>query len=382
MKRAHTLLIFAALAALLHSCAPPVKLLIDGQYEKAYRNTISQLRNGLPANESRRLVLEASYLQLFEAETAKEQALLNHDDEDRWIDLAEHYRQMKKRRAEAQRWLPTDIGYSMERLDLLHADAARRAHDFCVAEAENRADEARSGDKSAARQAFNLLQIGGGYAALSSELQGFRQEMQRAGTYTLWVNYGADDATQRWTQRLHRGFYAPKTYNWLEILHEQPQDRPADFRLDAVLERAYASPESQSVSRRTVCKEIQDGEDIVRETVKVNDSTTVQVEKRIPRMITVTATIYQTTQTKEADVLMRYRLYRQADNALLDEWVLNSSDSFCNTYESFSGDSRALDACCSGMSHITPSDHDMIQNAVAGLRRQLDRYLTREFLWP
>jgi hypothetical protein len=235
MKRALPILSFAALAALLHSCAPPVKLLVDGQYEKAYRSTISQLRNGLPANEARRLVLEASYLQLFEAEAAKEQALLDHDDEDRWIDLAEHYRQMKKRRAEAQRWLPADIGYSADRLDFLHADAARRAHDFCVAEAENRADEARSGDKSAARQAFNLLQIGGGYAALSPELQGFRQEMQRAGTYTLWVNYAADAAARRWTQGLHRRFYAPKVYNWLEIIHEQPQDRPADYRIDAVL---------------------------------------------------------------------------------------------------------------------------------------------------
>lgn len=382
MKRTHALMTLAALAGLLHSCAPPVKLLMDGQYEKAYRNTISQLRNGLPANESRKLVLEASYLQLFEADAIKEQALLDHDDEDRWIDLAELYSQMKKRRGEAQRWLPSDIGYSMERLDLLYADAARRAHDFCVAEAENMADEARSGDKSAARQAFNLLQIGGGYAALSPDLQGFRQEMQRAGTYTLWVNYGADDAAHRWTQRLHRGFYAPKTYNWLEILHEQPQDRPADFRLDAALESAYASPESHSVTSRSVCKEIQDGEDIVWETVKVNDSTTVQVEKRIPRMITVTATIYQTTQTKNAEVRMRYRLYRQEDNALLDEWVLESTDSFCNTYETYSGDSRALDSCCSGMSQITPSDHGMIQNAVAGLRRSLDRYLTREFRWP
>lgn len=382
MKRAPFLLTFAALAALLHSCAPPVKLLVDGQYEKAYRSTISQLRNGLPANEARRLVLEASYLNLFEVETAKEQALINHDDEDRWIDLADHYRQMKKRRAEAQRWLPTDIGYSMEKLDFLHADAARRAHDFCVAEAENRAEEARSGDKSAARQAFNLLQIGGGYAALSPELQGFRKEMQRAGTYTLWVNYASDDATRRWTQGLHRGFYAPHIYNWLEILHEQPQDRPADYRIDAVLESVYASPESQSMSSRSVCKEIQDGEDIVWETVKVNDSTTVQVEKRIPRMITVTATITQVTQTKNAEVRMRYRLYREEDNRLLDEWVLGNTDSFSNTYESYSGDSRALDSCCSGMAHFAPSDHDMIQSAVAGLRRQLDRYLTREFHWP
>jgi hypothetical protein len=382
MKRAPFLLTLAALTALLHSCAPPVKLLVDGQYEKAYRNTISQLRNGLPANEARRLVLEASYLQLFEAETAKEQALLNHDDDDRWIDLAEIYRQMKKRRAEAQRWLPADIGYSADRLEFLHADAARRAHDFCVAEAENRADEARSGDKSAARQAFNLLQIGGGYAALSPELQGFRQEMQRAGTYTLWVNYVADDATRRWTQGLHRGFYAPKTYNWLEILHEQPQDRPADYRIDAVLESVYASPESQSVSSRSVCKEIQDGEDIVWETVKVNDSTTVQVEKRIPRMITVTATITQVTQTKNAEVRMRYRLYREQDNVLLDEWALGNTDSFCNTYESYYGDLRAVDSCCSGVAQLPPSDHDMIQSAVAGLRRQLDRYLTREFRWP
>lgn len=153
---------------------------------------------------------------------------------------------------------------------------------------------------------------------------------------------------------------------------------------DCIVEIIYGDPSicnDTKVSSDSYERKIQDGTETVKETKRVQNSEgeweDVEVEKTVPKYITVSATVTVTEETRSCTSRSYMKVRRMSKNCRLEDrsWTSSTDDSIRDV--DVSGDSRAITGCVPSDSGIMlECESSMKRTAFRSLKNMMFNYLT------
>lgn len=387
MRLHYLTLITLSCVLALAGCANPMKILRNGNIERAYtvskRQVDRRVASGKDFRGDELKALAAAYQALQAPLIQRIQSLEQDRKPERWLELYGHYQQLLEGRKDIAPYLPLlpELApfYQLQSLEALTERARLQAGDYCRQQAAQLFASAYEGDKAAARSAFDWLGQGLSYTPEASDMQADRTAMQDLGTVRVLIVTHAPQAYE--AQLLAE--YLPKRqqtkqYDWLEIHFDPPYTR-LDYLLFAEPNDIYVGWDEERSASQTYCKEVQEGTKTVEKKVRVNDSTEVVVKEEIPIMRTVYGTVTTVEQYKYASASLTVWLETPAGDLAISPWSIARSCEWSNRYEICSGDPRAL-PMCSGFSSMFPSTSDMVRDLASSVRSSLVADLRASFL--
>lgn len=377
MNHRSTLLVLMMMLSLLSGCVNPHNLLKEGNIERAYTVSKRQVDQRINRQKSFRGaeldVLLASYTLLQEQLIQKVDAIASQREPNRWLSLYPIYQKLLARRQEIDPYLSlyrrADPIYDIASLEALVENARLQAGAYCQSEAQKHVEAARAGDKPAARTAHQWLGKSLEYVPEATENARLQAEMFDLGTVRVFLEpapstpyYGPQLLAYTLEGR------RPTRNSWLEIHFSVPESR-IDYIVPVEIADAYVGPDYETSSTEYFSKEIEDGCIIVEKQVASGD-TVITVQERVPVIITVSGTVTTVNQYKSSDASAYVHVLTGQGALYRDTWVIGTSNSWSNSYQICSGDSRALPTCF-GFYSSPPFDSYMLNGLGDNLRAKL-----------
>jgi len=211
-----------------------------------------------------------------------------------------------------------------------------------------------SNDKYAAREAYDHLSY---IESINSDFKDVRQLMKTShfkGTDFVKVSI-QNDTYQIIPQQLEADLLDFNTYGldkFWTVYHAQADTSiDYDYAMDLQLKQINISPEYVNDRQILRQKQIVDGWEYLRddngEIVQDSLGNNIKVDK----IITVKARVFETSQTKSAQVVGRVVYSNLKTNQVVDSFVIDSTFLFENLFATMRGDRRA----------ITPQDRDLLR---------------------
>ena len=372
-----SLLCFLTCAA-CHRRVP--KLIENGHYERAYRLALyhgtrasAQPPKQRNDRQQRRLrQYREAYLALQQHDYRRVDAIHHAGHPHRWPQLYTLYGRMLARSQEATELLPDSLAI-IGPSDLLPAglngrreDARRRSGEYYLALAAPDLPAARSGEKPAARSAYQHVGTALEYLPeRNQELASLLDTLTDIGTLRiyLYVPDGEKFAT------LSAGLlsYGDWAKGWT-VVRTLPSNRTADLEGEITYTGYENSGETVDVDTETFSEEVLDRIEHKEVKVRVNDSTEVTRTVEVKHYKTVYATVTTVEQRKELTAFGQVSVFAPGGRFAVWTHEVSATSSWRNEYSDGSGDRRAMPSfACSGMRMSAPSDASMLDDAVGNL---------------
>lgn len=362
---------------LFFSCAPPDKLIEQGDYARALEVSSSRLRIGrIKAAELG--AFETSFYLLTRQDSQHIAELRATGRPDVWPEIYQLTEKIAQRQQEVFT-LVQELDKAAYHPDIdfypakeLMEEAAGKSALFHYANAQEYIPAARSGDRRSARLAYDELNKSLSY------LNGFRngedllEEMQELGTTHLLLNPVAhpySDTYPAWAvDHLLRNRDFAEQQDWLAIYLERETAARIDYEVDFYFSDLSVSPNRENQRVCVSTKEVEDGF-TSKKVWSEKDSAYVEVKEI--KYTTVSGTVTNILQEKEASASVRFTVIdANTFEPVGAEQVWGDAD-WDNEYSLESGDSRALPGSCStviGFCAIFPSDGNMLSEAISDMR--------------
>lgn len=374
MLRYLLLLIFPLL---FFTCVQPAKLIEQGDYARALKVSSNQLRQGrIRAAELG--ALEISFFLLTQQDSQRIADMRATGRPDVWPEIYQLAERIDRRQMDVFQLL-----HELDKSDYhpavsffpakaLLQEAAEKSALYHYANAQEFIPAARSGDRHAARRAYEQLNNSLSYVADFKDAEVLVDEMQERGTTHLLLNPRAHprwDTFHPWAvDDLLWGHDFPERQDWL-IVHLEPETAPRiDYEADFYFSYLSVTPNRESRSDCTTSKEIENGYTI-KKVWSEKDSAYVEVKE--VKYKTISATVSNFLQEKEAEASVRLTVINAITYEPESSDVFWGAADWSNEYSKTSGDSRALPGGCSAVSGICamfPSDGSMMAEAVVDLK--------------
>jgi len=379
---------YLSILVLLSGCLNPQKLLEAGYNEKAMEVCLNRL-SGNKVKLKYLFTLEEAQARLLEQDTLKLDQLLKDDDPANWPKVHRFLLKVDKRQQKIlkvdrqleEKGFPSAIRYL--NTDTLLEEARQKSAIYYYALAQEYLPAARSGDRLAARRAWQLFKDCRRYVSGFRDAPALEMETYKLGiTYIrLNINKGqlSDAFLDSYLEYALGRLKLPIREDWL-IVHYGPEyEGEAHYELVGELERYYVSRNREDRDCCVSTKEVEAGCKVTKEWSE-KDSCYVEVREVIYKEVSATA--ITTTQEKDAYVTMQLRLVDLSDHSILYEDNLRGTKNWSNEYTDVSGDSRAEgeDFCPDdgGMSRFYPHDDTMIKGCMSSLGWRLRRVIQKK----
>lgn len=376
---------------LLLGCVNVPKLLEKGKYDRAYAVALkhcTRVSAQRPYSKARYKALtqfEDAYAAVQSRDYARSLELRKTSDERRWVPLFDLYQNLYSRSLDLVDYLPDTKqlerhpGLRPAILEAQREEARRKAGAYFLAQARPSLSAAYSGEKPAARAAFehyaNALKY---LPERTGTLEDTLGQLRELGTLRILLAPQPDTdyfaSLAEGTRNLNE-----ETRGWTEIVTTDNGRRVDLFAEVSYLRHGVDGPYARS-SCDTYEKEVLDYVEKVKKKVKINDTTYVIKIEEIKHFKTITATVTTHEQFLRVSATALLSVYLPKGERAEWQQQLFSEESWNNEYSECSGDRRALPAfACSGSYCFPPPTGNLLSKALYGLPWQARSALIRRY---
>ncbi len=388
MKKIYTLLV---ITLLISSCKNIQKMVDRGEYDKAIFYAAEKLHGKKNKKTKHVRALEEAFLKVNQRDLDRIDFLnakANPENYDRVFDA---YAKIKKRQEKISAFLPlvSKDGY-MAHFDFIEvndkmAAVAELAMAYHYEQAELLLIQAESGDKLAARRAYDRLKLTDKYAMHYKDKRNLMKEAHYLGTTRVLVNL--ENAApvimpQEFEDHVMSMNLAGLNSFWVEYYSGHRDGLSMDIMATLKLSDLDVGPESERIEVHVDEREIKDGfvyVDKKKITVDSLGKETVTIEKvKRDKFITVRAEVREIFREKRAVALGTLSYLDMISGEVLDVESFKVNAVFEERGLDYWGDSRAL--CgkhSSARSHIEdfPSDYELAMVAAENMKHSFVNHL-------
>ncbi len=381
------LLLFSALLLLGVGCASVDKLVDRGDYERSIRLAQKRLSGKQKKNPKFVAALETAVNKANQRDLDQVERIAKGGDPD-WVAIHEIYEDIDARQRALEPLLPlTDKNgrvaeFRLVKLDHLLTESNDRAADQYYRDGLSALEDARAGDKAAARDAYYL------FSDISNHHQGYRnaetlrQEARELGK--VFITVSTENATASY---LPRGFEEELLRLNTSQLNDEwhfydlaPRAEIAyDYTAKIVINNIEVSPERISESNYTDEREIVDGVEYTYDSAGNVAKDSLGNDITRPRRILIRADITEVLQSKTALVEGSVVLTDLRENRVVEERRLTAEANWENYASSYRGDRRALSResrrNLGNRPARFPTDESLILDAADELKPELQRII-------
>ncbi len=369
MKRIGSLIL---ISLLFLSCTSSRKMLERGQYDRAIDRSTEKLMKK-PGNSKELEVLHEAYelANMFDRERIEFLELEGR--EENWVEIYELYEQLNVRQNKVRR-LPTQIRnqftfYNYDR-EIIESKSAAAEVSY-----KRGLELLERGEKMSARQAYNefdmAAQIYPGYKSVEQKLEESRLLGLNHALYFIENNSGMV-LPEFFNVEMQKTTLKDLNTRWLNFDTHENDNIDYDYYLILNITEISFSPESVERNTYTETNEIQDGlkYDLDEDGNVKKDSLGNDIQ--VPKMVTVSAKVTETEQTKSAFVAGSLDFYHPESEQLIRTDNVAIESVFRHRYGEFSGSKEALSdesiEMIGGDEIPFPSNEQMLMNATELLK--------------
>lgn len=353
MTGKNNLLLIAALLLTfaLASCSSPQKLVDSGNYDAAIQ--IAARRLAGQKNKKARLViaLEEGFAKATERDMRLAERLRRQGRPENWEEINSIYRRIRNRQESIEPLLPLiskegiKADFQFVRVDDLEYESRQKAADYLYARANGLLEDARRGDKLAARHAYEELDKIDQYFKDYKDKNRLKQTAHSLGTTNILVRLENNSraimpaALEREIRRI-----SVRDLNsfWRAYYTEKAQGIDYDYEVVMRINGLEVGPNVVKEREFEEAREIEDGFEYVLDKNGNVMKDSLGNDIKVPRKVFIRARVFETYQTKVASISGRLEFYDLETRELVDTRPLAADAVFENYASAFRGDERAL----------------------------------------
>jgi len=342
---------FLLLAFFLSSCASPQKFVERGDYERAIRTAVKKLSG----KKIKKAKYVASLEEAFEKANARDlnmaTRLKKEGRGENWEQINTIYKRIRKRQEMVEPLLPlidkhgVKANFKFVRIEDLELESKEKAAEYLYVHAKQLLNQAKNGDKRAARDAYDEFGKIKKYYRDYLDVRQLKEEARYLGTSHIVFEMknkapvilptGFDRELKRITLRdLNQGW---------KVFHPSMESNfQYDYKVVMNITNIDVSPERIKEREYEESKDIQDGFDYVLDENGNVMKDSLGNDIKVKKMVMVRARIFESYQSKAARVGGRLEFFDLYNNELIESRPINVEALFENYASTFDGDKRAL----------------------------------------
>ncbi len=381
------LIISALVITLLASCASADKMLDRGDYDGLINLAVRKLA-GKKKKEAYVIALEEGLQKVTQHDMARIEALRLTNSAEAWEDIVYIAKNIQNRQDKISPLLPlvSENGYKAEftfvRTGQIISEAKSTAVNLYEKRLVDMVSAARKGNKTSARDAFNLIDrirtIGTEY----NYRQELRDEMRSLGINRILVTVENNSHVfmpAGYEEELLAMDYGKIGGSWDRFYTQLDENQPIDYHVILQILEVRVGGEELAERQFPYTREIVDGWEYVLDKNGNVAKDTLGNDIKQDRIIHVHATVVEMIQSKRALVSTRLEVINVQNGAHTYSKRLEIEDNFSHVARNIFGDERALEP--DQRQRILPvgfpSDASLIWNAFQGLKPKLHSEMRR-----
>lgn len=364
--------------SLLTSCASVDKMVESGDYDGAIRLATQKLAGKKKKKEEYVIALEKGFEKITRQDMASIDARSLSNRAEDWESIIRTARNIQSRQDRIEPLLPlvSEDGYQAKFTFVQTDKIINEAKDKLVSLYENRLIElvkaARAGNKSSAREAYDLLNhmkaINADY--VRPEL---KDEMRQLGINHVIVSM--ENNSQAFipnsvVDELMTNDFSRNNGDWNRFYLSNVDGLVPDFSIKLKIQEIYVTPDGGQERRADYSKEIVDGWEYVLDARGnvLKDSLGNDVKR--DKLVRVNATVLELAQSKKALLRSRVEIVNEHTGQQICSENIEVEEIFSHVARNIIGDDRALDPNMRTRIQPLPfpSESDLIRDAFRGLK--------------
>ena len=364
--------------SLFTSCASVDKMVESGDYDGAIRLATQKLAGKKKKKEEYVIALERGFEKITRQDMASIDARSLSNRAEDWESIIQTARNIQSRQDRIEPLLPlvSEDGYQAKFTFVQTDKIISEAKDKLVGLYENRLIElvkaARAGNKSSAREAYDLLNrmrsINADY--VRPEL---KEEMHQLGINHVIVSM--ENNSQAFipnsvVDELMTNDFSRNNSDWNRFYLSNVDGLVPDFSIKLKIQEIYVTPDGGQERRADYSKEIVDGWEYVLDARGnvLKDSLGNDVKR--DKLVRVNATVLELAQSKKALLRSRVEIVNEHTGQQICSENIEVEEIFSHVARNIIGDDRALDPNMRTRIQPLPfpSESDLIRDAFRGLK--------------
>lgn len=349
MKPAPILLF--SLLLLVSSCLSPAKLVDMGNYDQAIDVSVQRLTGKKKKKAKLVKSLEIAFEKATRQDMRMAESLEKEGRPENWERINDLHRQIGRRQSKIEPLLPLvdENGYKASfqfvRIEDLERESRENAAEYFYNRALTLLDQAKKGDKTAARDAYGELQQLDKYYRTYKDRDKLEQEALDLGAIHILIkseNASNSVLPKNFEHELLQFSTGDMETTWRKYYNNPLSRNAFDYIVVVKMVNIGISPEMVKEREYVDYKEIEEGWDYVLDQNGNVMKDSLGNDIKIPKKIFVTANVLEVYQNKVATVSGRVEfIERQSGNVLASENITTDAifENYASTYK---GDRRAL----------------------------------------
>ncbi len=380
---------------LFTACKSPERLLESGNYDYTIDRSIRKIAGKKKKDPAYVAALEEAFERATKADMRRIETLKREGSGNYWVQVHNVEQGIARRQSKVSPLLPLEdkrgyqATFSFVRIDEMLTESRQNAAEFYYVRGNSFMNAARRGDKNAARSAHNILAKTKEYFDNYKDRANLMQEAHRLGI--VHVLYTTEN---RAGTSLPRGFdqemrsVSVRDFNtfWKTYYSQPVKGIVMDYRVVMSVEEIRAGREEYRERAYVDLKDIKDGYTYVLDNNGNVLKDTLGNDIKVDRIVTISASVLETYQYKNAVVKGRLEYFDARTNEKTYSDVIVAEAIFDNYAATFVGDRRALSS--DSRRHIGnsprpfPTDSQLIMTAARKMRPVIKSKMGNRDLTP
>lgn len=365
------------------SCTSPQDLVETGQYDEAVILAAKKLQK---KNKKKKhiVTIENAFKKATDRDMRNIKSLMNSPEPKKWVRINQIHKRIQKRQNVIEPFLPliSKKGYQgsfrFVKIDARELESRNKAAGYYYQKAETLINQAKSGDKLAARDAYENLEKTERYFTNFKEkktLQILARDLGMNRVLFKMVNESRMFIPKGFEKEILQINLDAADDLWTEYFTNPKALSSFDYQIELAITDIDISPEVIRERQYVDRKEIQDGFEYVLDNNGNVMKDTLGNDIKVDRYIDIYGNVFETFQEKTARVRGKLTYYDNSKSQILKTNTVNVISEFTNYAATFQGDRRALsrETCKRLGNRIRPfpTDGTLILDAAADLKREL-----------
>ena len=339
------------LFSILVACGNPVKMLEKGQYDPAIYTSVKRLAGKKKKKARYVKTLEEAFEKATKKDMKEIEVLKREGREENWVEINRIVKRIKKRQRAIEPLLPLidqhgyKASFKFVRIEDLEIEAKAKAADYYYNEGKRLLALAERGDKSAARDAYEMFQkLTYYYDRYKDEDELMQKALDLGTVYVLFdvKNHSNVLMPREFDRELRRVDLSDLQQKWRQVHSKPLQGIEYDYTVTLYITQIDVSPETVKEREYIDDKTIEEGwEYVLDENGNVRKDSAGN-DIKIPKKVLIKARVFETYQHKAAVVSGTLEFTDNRLGDLIKSDLVTVEVNFENYAATFKGDERAL----------------------------------------
>lgn len=369
------------LAFAFSSCTSPQRLVESGNYDEAVYLAVKRLAGKKNKKDKYVLALEEAFDKANQRDLMLAGRLRREGHPENWARINDAYRRVRSRQERVAPLLPLisregiRAEFHFVKVDELEYESRQKAADYFYTRAQEWLEDARRGDKLAARRAYEELDKVDQYFRDYKDKAALKKTAHQLGTTRVLVrleNRSRSLLPVALEREIRRIGVRDLNSFWQAYYTEQAKGIDFDYEVVMKITHLQAGPNVVKEREFEEVKEIEEGFEYVLDSRGNVMKDSLGNDIKVPKKVLIRARVFETYQSKAASIDGRLEFYDARTRDLIDSKPLAADAVFENYASTFRGDKRALskDACrhLGNTPQPFPTDEALLLTAMEQLR--------------